>query len=138
MKLSLQITRQNDQRMVEIDALTLSGKGWLIGRKDAEILLADPLCSRRHAYLFLEDDRLQIRHLSTKNKTLVNSKPVLRASLQVGDKVKVGTSTIQITEIIVDNGTEDTAKTLTAVTSAWPDHFQSYPPEFQRKMKGHY
>ncbi|RYF09427.1 MAG: FHA domain-containing protein, partial [Deltaproteobacteria bacterium] len=68
-----------------------------IGRAaEADIVLVEDLVSRRHARLTAQGEVLTLQDLSSTNGTLVNGEKVERASLQLGDRIVLGSSTIQI------------------------------------------
>lgn len=72
----------------------------LIGRstEDAGVLGGDPELSRRHAIVRREQGgSFSIEDLGSMNGTLVNGEPVTeRKYLQVGDKIEVGRSVIEV------------------------------------------
>ena len=67
--------------------------GMTIGRTDADVLLADPQVSRRHALVRLVDSRPVVEDLGSTNGTYVNEEPVTEPrELAVGDLVRFGTN----------------------------------------------
>ncbi|GEM_PF-1170273 len=78
--------------------LSLSGNRWLIGRHpDCDIHLSDPLVSRRHGLLYLENGALILEDLSPRNPTKVNGKEILGpAHVGPGDEIQVGDTLIRI------------------------------------------
>ncbi|MBX7259505.1 MAG: sigma 54-interacting transcriptional regulator [Candidatus Hydrogenedentes bacterium] len=65
--------------------------GLTIGREPGcDIVLSDPLVSRRHCRVQSKDTGLWIEDLGSRNPTLVNGLPVERQSLRIGDEISVG------------------------------------------------
>jgi pSer/pThr/pTyr-binding forkhead associated (FHA) protein len=56
----------------------------------ADFVLDRALVSRLHCRLTAGDDRLEVEDLSSTNGTFVNDKRVERASLAIGDRLRVG------------------------------------------------
>jgi predicted component of type VI protein secretion system len=71
-----------------------------IGREDTcHIVLGDPLVSRLHATLWMEQDALYARDEYSSNGTYVNEAPVTPAQprkLLVGDQLRVGNTTFSV------------------------------------------
>ena len=91
-------------------AATLSGEGPLAGKRftlerevtiigradDADIVVPDPLASRRHAQIRREPWRYVIEDLGSRNGTLVNGEPVTEPrALQQGDTIHIGASPLR-------------------------------------------
>lgn len=69
----------------------------LLGRgEDADVPLADPAVSRAHARLLREDDDWVIEDLDSTNGTEVNGKPISRRRLVPGDRIRLGTSVLEL------------------------------------------
>lgn len=67
------------------------GKTLVIGRRvDADIRVDEPTMSAVHAKIFAASDGPRIRDLESLNGTYVNSKRTTEASLQPGDKIRIG------------------------------------------------
>ena len=76
----------------------LSGERMVIGRsREADVVLADPNISRRHAELRGDGDSWEIADLGSTNGIKVNGRRVERAALQPGDRVTLG-----LTELIYE------------------------------------
>lgn len=75
--------------------ISLEGTRWLVGRDpDSDIHLSDPLVSRRHALLYLDDGSLWVRDLRPRNPTLVNGEPLTSdRRLAPEDRLRLGSST---------------------------------------------
>ena len=64
---------------------------YVVGRtKSAQIIIADPTVSRRHAKLACTRNSLTIEDFDSSNGTFVNDLPVSKSDLQVGDHVRFG------------------------------------------------
>ena len=63
----------------------------LIGRtSDCDIFLADTQVSRKHAYIFQEQDTYVIEDLNSRNGLVVNGRTCTRSELQPKDKIIIG------------------------------------------------
>ena len=79
-------------RDVPLDVLPLT-----IGRaRDVEVVLADPLVSRRHARLAARGGRLVLSDLESTNGTRVNGEAVREVVVGVGDQIELGASRLEI------------------------------------------
>ncbi len=95
--------------MYQITAKTGNSKGtsWVVtyaplvfGRDiNCDIKVSDPLVSRRHCEVSLQDDRVLIRDLGSSNATFVNGDPVNAAQLTAGDEVAVGSAIFLVTRV---------------------------------------
>lgn len=86
-----------------------------IGREDADLVVADPAVSRRHARLEATPDGLAVTDLDSSNGTKVNGVRITgTARLSPGDVVVVGTTEIHV---LTDEDAGDGAATPDAVTS---------------------
>ena len=64
---------------------------YIVGRtKRAQIVLAHPTVSRRHARLVAERESLRLEDLGSANGTFLNESPVTRCELTLGDRVCFG------------------------------------------------
>ncbi|GAC1367573.1 MAG: DUF3662 and FHA domain-containing protein [Actinomycetota bacterium] len=101
----------------------LEGERLIIGRlPDCEVSLADANASRQHAELVRRDGEWWIVDLGSTNGTLVNGSLVRERRMMMGDRIQVGSSTL-------DFGTEEGVKTKAAPPQAVPDETQAaaYP-----------
>lgn len=74
----------------------LKGNQMVMGRAaDAEITLTDPGISRHHARIVREGDDFIVEDLGSTNGTEVNGQLVKRRRLADGDRVRLGSSTLQ-------------------------------------------
>ena len=77
--------------------VALDGRPLTIGRAtDVELVLADPLASRRHARLSSRGGRLVLADLGSTNGTRVNGQPVREAVVGPGDRIEIGTTRLEI------------------------------------------
>lgn len=82
--------------------VALDGHPLTIGRAtDVELVLADPLASRRHARLSSRGGRLVLADLGSTNGTRVNGEPVREAVVGPGDRIEIGATRL---EIVVASG----------------------------------
>jgi pSer/pThr/pTyr-binding forkhead associated (FHA) protein len=67
----------------------------VLGRgAEAEIRLADPSVSRRHAEVRVEGGRVHLTDLGSTNGTTVNGRKVDRVNLSDGDRVALGSAVV--------------------------------------------
>lgn len=72
----------------------------VIGRvNDADLLLLDEKISRKHAKISTHGGRVMIEDLASRNGTFVNGVKITSMELQEGDKIVVGSSTIQLASV---------------------------------------
>lgn len=108
--------RQTDDLTAPITRVLLEGTGYrfmitepgehLLGRAaDAALRVTSPMVSRKQARIVLSDDRLSvsIEDLGAANATLLNGKPVVKATLFDGDELAMGDLRLGVG---VDRGTE--------------------------------
>ena len=77
--------------------VALDGRPLTIGRAtDAELVLADPLASRRHARLSSHGGRLVLSDLGSRNGTRVNGDPVRESVVGPGDVIEIGATRLAI------------------------------------------
>ena len=63
----------------------------VIGREQADVIIDDPLISRKHALVeVLSGDQIYLKDLASKNGTVVNGILVKVARLQAGDMIQMG------------------------------------------------
>ncbi len=69
--------------------------GAVIGRTvEADIVIPDDHISRRHAEIWMENERVFIRDLDSRNGTFVNGQPIKEAELKDGDRLHLGGTTV--------------------------------------------
>lgn len=72
----------------------------LIGRnKGLDFFLDDTLVSRQHAKITVSNGHIQIKDLDSKNGVYVNGERVAKARLKEGDRIRIGSSMIQIVTV---------------------------------------
>ncbi len=70
---------------------TVEEKPLILGRAlNCDIVLADPLVSRRHCQIFCKGDSVAYEDLGSRNPALVNSIPCKRSVLEAGDEISMG------------------------------------------------
>jgi hypothetical protein len=80
--------------------VALDGRPLTIGRAaDVDVVLADPLASRRHARLSSRAGRLVLADLGSTNGTRVNGAPAREAVVGPGDRIEVGATRLEIVVI---------------------------------------
>ena len=91
-------------------SLELKGKkNYLIGRKDeSDILLDNDFVSRDHAVISWEDEGYVILDLQSTNGTLVNGEKIAQHPLTNGDKIAIGSTTIEFQIQTPSPSTNDT------------------------------
>jgi len=77
--------------------VALDGRPLTIGRAtDVELVLADPLASRRHARLSTRGGRLVLSDRGSTNGTRVNGQSIREAVVGPGDRIEVGATRLEI------------------------------------------
>lgn len=86
------ILRSNDEAAggpytfrMTADRVRTLGRGTL-----ADFVLDAPLVSRAHCRLLVTDGQLVVEDLGSTNGTFVNDRPVQRAILKIGDRLRAG------------------------------------------------
>lgn len=88
-----------------------AGDGLVVGRDaEADLTLADPAVSRRHARLELTNDGWQIVDLGSSNHTFVNGDPIKEWQLQPGDLIGLGDCELHLVEEVA-RVTDDSSQT---------------------------
>jgi serine phosphatase RsbU (regulator of sigma subunit) len=74
------------------------GESLVVGRSSvSDLVLADKFLSRRHARLFVEEGRMMVEDMGSRNGTLLNGSPVQQpTAVDVGDVIKVSGSVISV------------------------------------------
>lgn len=75
----------------------LSRRLVVIGREEGEVVVADPMISRRHASLEVHDlDTVILRDLSSTNGTYHNGQLIAFCRVQDGDEIRLGSTTFTV------------------------------------------
>jgi len=93
----------------------------VIGRsRECDLIVFDPLVSRRHCELWVLEDAIRFSDLGSNNATYVNGRPMREGTLALGDEVTVGEHTFVLEEadaaspIVPPAEDVDTPKTIAA------------------------
>lgn len=71
----------------------------VLGRKDADIIINDPMVSKRHAAIQCVNGRLVLIDLHSTNGTTLNGEPVTQRELKQGDRIGLGQTLLQVESI---------------------------------------
>jgi predicted Zn finger-like uncharacterized protein len=74
----------------------------VIGRSNADVLLADIQCSRNHAALEIQDDRVTLVDLGSTNGTYVADQRINRVELENRSEFEIGTTTLMLIRSATD------------------------------------
>ncbi|MHC5082151.1 MAG: FHA domain-containing protein, partial [Planctomycetota bacterium] len=89
-----------------------------IGRDATESLqILDQGASRRHAEIFRIGEMVFLRDLESKNGTFVNDERVQEELLQIGDKIKIGTTVLVFEEGVLGSEEREQAIEFTGIDS---------------------
>lgn len=87
----------------------VSGEELIIGRAPAcDVVVRDPMVSRRHCRLLVEDEALRFEDFGGPNTPLVNGQPTKVCTLTLGDEILVGSASFVVTRVDSDEGTTTT------------------------------
>lgn len=95
----------NDQLVVRVVEGEQSGMTFggtfpcVVGRKDADIIINDPMVSKRHAAIQNINGKLLLMDLNSTNGTRLNGQPVTQSALKQGDRIGIG-QTVLLVETI--------------------------------------
>jgi len=92
----------------------------VIGRNiDCDLVLNDPLVSRRHCILKKTENRIFLEDRESKNGTFLNGKIISSSKVEAGDEIGVGTFKIEIKELedIPDERTRELKKEIVGTES---------------------
>lgn len=68
----------------------------VLGRKDADIIINDPMVSKRHAAIQIINGKLLLVDLHSTNGTLLNNEPVSQRELKQGDRISLGQTVLLV------------------------------------------
>lgn len=79
---------------------TIRGVSWRIGEhplmfgrgQGCDVTIPDPLISRQHCVVYLEEGKPSVKDLGSSNRTLLNGRPVDESALHAGDEIAVGST----------------------------------------------
>ncbi len=92
-KARLQVSQQGTQRVVIVAKAEA-----VLGRlPENEVIINDPLASRKHARIIREEMEFWVEDLGSKNGTSVNGRQITRQKLASNDQIKIGDATITFT-----------------------------------------
>jgi gas vesicle protein len=74
----------------------LIGKdGLIIGRNEGNLILNENIVSRKHAFIYNQDDTYFIEDLKSTNGTYINNYRITKSVLKPGDLIKIGNTKLQ-------------------------------------------
>lgn len=76
----------------------------LLGRLDADIIVNSPGVSKKHAKILIQEDKVLIKDLESKNGTFVNGVMIREKKLKPGDKIGIYNNVFQFENINVSEG----------------------------------
>src|SRR5580765_6665106 len=89
MKLKLLLKTKSQTQTLSLD----HASSYTIGRKDADVVVDDPRCSKAHALLFEgADGSLRVKDLNSSNGTSVNGTKISESAVGVGDEIHIGSA----------------------------------------------
>lgn len=71
----------------------------VLGRKDADIIINDPMVSKRHAAIQIINGKLLLIDLHSTNGTTLNNEPVTQRELKQGDRIGIGQTLLLVTTL---------------------------------------
>ncbi len=71
----------------------------VLGRKDADIIIDDPMVSKRHAAIQIINGKLMLIDLHSTNGTLLNDKAINQQELKQSDRISIGQTSLLVEEI---------------------------------------
>jgi len=101
-KLSVQNHDQLKLKVVEgpqADAELGGSLPCVLGRKDADIVINDPMVSKRHAAIQVINGKLMLIDLHSTNGTILNNEPVTQRELKQGDRIGVGQTVLVVASV---------------------------------------
>lgn len=98
-------THKSDQLVLQVVEGTQSGTTvggmfpCVLGRKDADIIINDPMVSKHHAAIQNINGRILLVDLSSTNGTTLNGESITQSALKQGDRIGIG-QTVLVVETI--------------------------------------
>lgn len=78
------------------------------GRPNQVVLEGDPTVSRRHARIVWRNGHAYLEDLQSRNRTWLNDRPVTRARLSTGDRIRIGRSLLVVADAASCGGDDPT------------------------------
>ncbi len=146
MKIKLLIKSRSGEKTITT-MYDLSQDYLITGRKDADVLINDELCSKKHALLYQSfEGFLKLKDLSSKNGTFLNGAKITDSRVSIGDSIRIGKSLVTVLEYVPAKATKSALKfekkssfqkkyndTKTnvekVVIHSWPEKFKATPQE---------
>ncbi len=72
----------------------------VLGRKDSDVIVADPMVSKTHAAIRLLEGRLTLVDLNSTNGTTLNDRPVKQQELKKGDLIGMGSTYLKFLGVV--------------------------------------
>lgn len=72
----------------------------VLGRKDSDVIVADPMVSKTHAAIRLTDGKLTLVDLNSTNGTTLNERPVKQQQLKNGDLIGMGSTYLMFLGVV--------------------------------------
>lgn len=95
-----------------------------IGREGADILIADPHCSRKHATLQITTEGILVNDLGSRNGVFVQGRRVQVVFLRPGDSMRLGSTLIEVL-----------APATEPIERNWPGQWLCLPAEKRAQFK---
>ncbi len=91
------VTKSSTLQLISMSARK-RGMGWVISERplvlgrggDVDIVLDDPIASRRHGLVCLKGSMIRYEDLGSRNDALLNGQPIRQGVLEVGDELAIG------------------------------------------------
>lgn len=96
------LVKQRHPGGISTQFLEVGGEHCLIGRKDADVHLNEPRCSRSHVLIYTRENELRLRDLQSRNGTVLNGRRIEDATLRVGDEIRIGGATLILVDVRAD------------------------------------
>lgn len=99
------MAHQSDQLVLRViegpqSGMTLGGIfPCVLGRKDADIIINDPMVSKRHAAVQNINGKIVLVDLNSTNGTTLNGEAITQSALKQGDRIGLGQTVLQVETI---------------------------------------
>ena len=133
MKITYCICEQGRGKQGVVRELFLNEGIVTIGRLNADLIVADTKCSRRHASLtVLSSNEVAIKDLGSLNGTFVGTDRILSRVLKVNDQIVIGHTRLVILKISPNEVAKETESI--DVVHSWPEMWGGSPES--KRLKG--